>query len=393
MPSNSGVNRPPAYSRQRENGRRDRAYVWLDGKKINLGLYGSQKSRDKYNDLVATGPHDGVNLPSTNPTISELIVAYLEFASTYYLRSDGKVAREYEHIREAVKYLRRQAGEIPARDFGPKMLKEVREQLINKGISRVHINAQIRRIVCMFRWAVEEETVPETTHRALAAVRNLKRGRSQAKETAPVQPVAESVVEATLLELPDVIADMVRVQLLTGMRPGEVCALRPCDIDRSGDVWLYTPAHHKTEHHGHSRVVAIGPKTQAVLLRYLARAAGAYCFTPRDSEAKRLSKREAARVTPKSCGNRRGTNCSGTFKAGDVYGVKEYARAIKRAAERAEVEHWTPHRLRHSKATEIRKMFGLDAAQAVLGHRGAKVTEVYAELDIAKASEVAKKIG
>ena len=94
-----------------------------------------------------------------------------------------------------------------------------------------------------------------------------------------------------------------------------------------------------------------------------------------------------------SCGNRRGTNCNGTAKAGDVYPVRSYRQAVERAAERAGVEHWTPQRLRHTKATDIRKDFGLDAAQAVLGHRGAKITEIYAELDKEKAATVARKIG
>ncbi len=34
------------------------------------------------------------------------------------------------------------------------------------------------------------------------------------------------------------------------MRPAELCILRPADIDRSGDVWVYRPSDHKTQHHG-----------------------------------------------------------------------------------------------------------------------------------------------
>jgi integrase len=386
----------PPYCRQRETDRPDCAFVRIDGKKIFLGRHGSPESKAKYAEVLAGAKAAATMVayaPSTAPTVSELILAYLEFAAGYYRKPDGTQTREYEHIVEALKYLRRLAGEIIAREFGPKMLKTVRQELIDKGLSRVHINAQIRRIVGMFRWAVEEETIPETTHRALAAVRYLKRGRSKAKETAPVQPVDMATVEATLEFMPEVVADMVRVQLLTGMRPGEVCILRPCDIDRSGDAWLFTPPQHKTTYRGHRRTIAIGPRAQGILLRYLARSADAYCFQPRDSEMKRLAEREAARITPMNCGNRRGINRNGTSRAGKVYPVRSYRRAVERAAERAGVEHWTPQRLRHTKATDIRKDFGLDAAQAVLGHRGAKVTEVYAELDTAKAVQVALKIG
>ncbi len=49
-------------------------------------------------------------------------------------------------------------------------------------------------------------------------------------------------MDSTLPYLPAVVADMVRFQRLTGARPGEVCQLRPCDVDWSGDVWEYRPS-------------------------------------------------------------------------------------------------------------------------------------------------------
>ena len=44
-------------------------------------------------------------------------------------------------------------------------------------------------------------------------------------------------------------------------------------------------------------------------------------------------------------------------------------------------------------ATKIRKEFGLDAAQAILGHARISVTQVYAERSMELAREVAAKIG
>ena len=57
------------------------------------------------------------------------------------------------------------------------------------------------------------------------------------------------------------------------------------------------------------------------------------------------------------------------------------------------MSHWAPNQLRHSKATEVRRRFGLEAAQVSLGHAKADVTQVYAERDARLAMEVAKKIG
>jgi integrase len=391
----SGNSRPPKYLRQKRKGRPDRAYCRIEGKRIYLGDYGSKESRHQYAKVLGGCGFSAPPEPSTDPTTSELILAYIEYAEQYYRKRDGTTSNEYDHYVKVLGILRGKFGALPARKLGPKKLKAVRQELIDDGLSRGHVNKQTGRIVRMFKWAVAEEMVPPATYQALAAVEGLKRGRSDARETEPIRPVDTKVVDATMDKLPEVIADMVRVQLLTAMRPGELVAMRPQDINRSDDIWLYTPPYHKTDYRGHRRTIAVGQRAQAVLLRYLARAADTCCFQPRDSEAKRLAAQEANRKTPLSCGNRRGSNRKAKPKKqpGEQYSVDSYRSAIQRAAKRAKVESWAPHRLRHTRATEIRRDYGLDAAQAVLGHRGVKVTEVYAELEMAKAKEVARRIG
>ena len=70
----------------------------------------------------------------------------------------------------------------------------------------------------------------------------------------------------------------------------------------------------------------------------------------------------------------------------------------QKAAEEIGVEpvllaSWSPNRLRHAAATEVRRQFGLEAAQVVLGHSRADVTQTYAERDAELARTVAVKIG
>ena len=73
--------------------------------------------------------------------------------------------------------------------------------------------------------------------------------------------------------------------------------------------------------------------------------------------------------------------------------MSSYDRAILLACVKANVPHWHPNQLRHTKATEIRREAGLDAACVVLGHRSPQITEVYAELDVNKAAEVMGALG
>ena len=63
--------------------------------------------------------------------------------------------------------------------------------------------------------------------------------RSPRKRT--VQPVDEATIQATLHHLPQTVADMVNLQRLTGMRREEFCAIRPCDVDTTADVWSFRP--------------------------------------------------------------------------------------------------------------------------------------------------------
>ena len=106
-------------------------------------------------------------------------------------------------------------------------LKAVRQAMIDAGRCRTLINKDVSRIRALFRWAVEQELLPVAVQQALQTVAGLRKGRSAAREAEPVGPVPVEVVEATLPHLSPQVAAMVRLQLLTGARPGEVVACGP----------------------------------------------------------------------------------------------------------------------------------------------------------------------
>ncbi len=409
----------PKYRKHRASGQ---AVVTVNGRDHYLGPHGTKTSKLEYDRLVgewlASGRSPSYGAASHDLTVVELVADYRRYAKGYF---GENLNSELHRIDAAVKLLKALYGRTAAVDFGPLELKALRARFIGEGWSRYYINANTRRIVRMFRWAAADGRVPPSVPQALAMVPGLRRGKTEARETEPVLPVADDVVDATLPHLSAVVADMVRLQRLTGMRPAEVCGVRPCDIDRAGEIWVYRPPSHKTSHHGKDRVILIGPRGQEILLRYLVRDAEAFCFSPRDSEAKRRADAAASRKTPLSCGNVAGSNKKRRPKKqpGDFYDPRTYYRAIRYACDRAfphpelagiresmltkeqklelkawqKSHRWAPNQLRHAAATEVRREFGLEAAQIVLGHSKADVTQVYAERDLAKGLEVAKRIG
>ena len=69
------------------------------------------------------------------------------------------------------------------------------------------------------------------------------------------------------------------------------------------------------------------------------------------------------------------------------------ANRDRKKREEPEIPLWHPHQLRHNFGTEIRRQHGLDVARVLLGHSSPVVTEVYAELDQAKAIDALSRSG
>lgn len=403
------VHRTPKYRCHKASGQ---ALVVIAGREHYLGPWKSKASRIEYDRLIgewlAAGRPERL-AAEADITVVELANQYWQFAKGYYVK-DGRPTGAAENIKYALRHLKQYYGHTPAAKFGPLALKALQLRMVEAGQSRPYLNGNIDRIRRCFKWGVAHELVPASVSQALAAVPGLRKGKTDAREPEPIGPVSEEVVEVTLPHLQPIVADMVRLQRFTGARPAEICILRPCDVDRNGEVWAYRPWSHKTEHHGQDRVVFIGPKAQAILSPYLLRAGDAYCFSPKESEVKHNAQRREERKSPMtpSQAKRKLKRCRARAP-GECYTVESYRRAIHRAAEKANVRavkaapgmhwvrmlvpRWSPNRLRHSAATEIRARYGLEAAATVLGHAKADVTQIYAERDLAKAASIMREVG
>ena len=137
---------------------------------------------------------------------------------------------------QSLQVVRQFYDHVPAIRFGPLAIRAIQQHLVERRLARKTINHVCGVVKHMFRWAASIEMMPVTVYQALATVPGLRKGRTAAREPEPVVPVEDPVVDATLPNLSLVVADMIRFQRLTGCRPGEVCQLRPMDIDRSADV-------------------------------------------------------------------------------------------------------------------------------------------------------------
>jgi integrase len=382
--------------------------VTIGGHDVYLGEFDTPESRAEYDrhiaEWLATGrrPIAIESGCATDLTVSEMLNSYLDYADAYYVKN-GVVTREPINIGLAIRPLRQLYGHTLAREFGPVRLKAVRQAMINSGLCRAEVNKRVRHVLRAFKWAVGEEMVPPSVHHGLKAVPGLRRGRADVRESKPVKPVPDIFVDAIEPYVARQVWAMVSLQRLSGMRPGEVCSIRSCDLDTSGKVWIFTPESHKTEHHGRVRRIYLGPLAQGVLRPWLRPELMAFLFSPAEAEAERHAEQRARRKTPvqPSQQNRRvrkprkapGTNYTpSSYRRAITYAVKVANReADKRSA--PPISHWHPHQLRHNAATRLRREFGLDVTRAVLGHASPVVTEVYAELDGMKAAEAMERVG
>ena len=296
-------------------------------------------------------PHDN------GMTLDDAAGRFLAHAETYYRRPDGSSTREAFNCELALRPLRAAYGSRPIDDTTYQAILDARDAMIAQGLNRTTVNQRVGIWRRFFAWALENRLCSPQTKAEVCAITNLKRGRSQAPEGEQVLPVDHLTVKRTLAFLPPNLRAMISVQELCGARPSEMCAMRPCDIERRRGVWVYRPASHKTEHKGNCRVIVLGPRAIAILTHLV------------DSTAPQ------ARLFRPERGSR----------AGSEWRTSTYGQAIRKAVIAArktgvEVASWAPNQLRHSCGTRVRRKFGPAAASAVLGHSaagGVRITDNY----------------
>lgn len=390
------------------------APIWGKNPRYLKGPYNAPESWDDYWACCAKVAQWKIRHKRRKPLpprgkrvkVKELLAEFLLWAKPYYSTKDNK---EFNHYANAISPLRKRYADRPAKSIGPLRLKRVRRDMIRKGWARKHVNAQFNRLRAVFQWGVENELVGPTQLARLKAIRELRKGKTSAPERPPVAPVAWSDASQVLPYLSPMIATMVELHYLTGMRSAELCAMTVEAIEFRADVWLYRPAVHKNEHRGKPKTICLGPQAQSLLIPYLQLPSDERIFSPRRAVQERFALR-AATAKHKRYGKRKAS----TFRASryrDHYSTDRYYHAIgygfdkherwrKREAKAREVPlseipelpRWHPHQLRHTRATMTREQYGREGAESQTGN-SVQAAEIYAERNLPLAIRVAVETG
>ena len=372
-PSGRVIVRPAPILQQDDRGR-GVARWWQSGRqrKKVFGQAGKPETITAYARWCAEwyscqgrpAPEDGEAL-----SVAGLVLRCLDWASETF-RKRGRITSEVYGYRAALGQLNDLYGDTEAASFGPTQFRALIVQWVKLGLSLTTVNNYRSKVICCYQFAVGRELVGPTVLAALEQVESLVRGRSKAPAPEPVESAPDRDIDKLLPFLHDdperqaVLADLVRLQRATGMRPSEVLTLRVEDLDCSRSPWLYRPADGgKTLHHGKDRRIYLGPKARAILApRISASKPGQLLF--------RLQHRRADHEIGVS--------------------IAYYRDCIADACRFARVPVVRPNQIRHSKATEIHRAYeDDDAVAAILGNSPETARQVYVD---GPADAVARRI-
>jgi integrase len=323
-----------------------RAYVYHAGRYHYFGKYGTPQADERYwkwrTSLVGGKP--------TAAVASCLVTELFQFYRTAHPDQSvsGAVRSALNVLTEALGSL----GGLTTGEYGPLAFQEHRNHLLSTGTRCARqVNDLMQFVQRIFRWGVSKQLASLETWQALKTVERLKPHQST-KKTTRRKPVAASVVAATLPYLSEHCADMVRLIVATGARPGEILSLRAEEIVKQYQArpgwWYAEKTRHKTAARGKRRWLEFPPEVHEVLLRNWPGACGFFF--------------------PIRC-PRKGRELH--------YQVSSLRRAIRRACQRAKLAPWCPYAIRHAVITARAAQEGIGAAATLAGHDAEVTQSVY----------------
>lgn len=262
--------------------------------------------------------------PVGSMLLSELAAAWVGWARTRY-----ENPRTAQNLWFCVKPLVDLFGTEPASSVGPRKVAQAQQLMAKQGRTRQGVNMATGYIGQMFAWGVAQEILHPDQLARLRAMQPLRHGAIEAPESPPREAVPLEVVKASLPFMSPTVAAMVRLQMLTGMRPGEVCSLTMSDIDRSNrERWVFTPRDHKTAHLGKVRSIPLLQPAMDILGPFL-RADGLPVFSPAEEIRRWREEKRAKRKTKVQPSQLDRSKDNPEREPGDRYTTTTYRRACQ----------------------------------------------------------------
>jgi integrase len=320
-----------------------RAYVYHAGRYHYFGKYGSPEADRKYWQWRTTLAGGKADATVATCRVSELFRLYRQAHARLDHRERSRL-NNLESFSGLYHFL--------ARDYGPLAFQAHRDHLLSTGTrSARQVNDLMQFCQRIFRWGVSRQLVPLEVWTMLKTVERLKPHQSP-KPTIRRKPVAASVVAATLPYLSEHCADVVRLIVATGARPGEILSLRAEEVVKAYQArpgwWYAEKTRHKTAARGKRRWLEFPPEVHEVLLRNWPGACGFFF--------------------PIRC-PRKGRELH--------YQVSSLRQAIRHACERAKLAPWCPYAIRHAVITARAAQEGIGAAATLAGHDAEVTQSVY----------------
>ena len=381
---------------------------------VYLGPHGSTEATKRYRDAIAQHlAGQAVSTAGTKanrePTVARVVADFLVWTAGYYRDADGNLSGEVTNLRHACVPLLHVLRDRRADSLTCADLHAVRDHFAQQrhGLKRDehgqpipgtgklrfrrYVNAVMRRVRAVLRWGAENGLVPGNVWHSLSALRPLTYGRGGLPETTAKEAVPRELVDAALPHLPPTLQAAVELMWWSGLRVGELCNLRMCDLDRSAPVWIYKPASHKGTWKGRDRVIRFGPRCIELLRPLLCADANAHLFqavqvVKERKEAKRASRKTKVQPSQLARDGRPKQRHADRLTASVV------RIAIYRACDAANVQRWSPHLLRHAAGTRLVREVGDEAARVQLGHADERMVRRYSlGADDALGREVAAR--
>lgn len=377
--------------------------------------------------LAAFDKLDPKRQAERNTTVDVLIDRFLDDLEDRQVKSVDKFAAAFRPLHEKF-------GSIPARSFEARDMVELvdywlavsaRRKVIVDGkrvpkpLSRKTLNERLYMLRQLFKFARRRELIDRETLTDVLSVPLVPANDPRAAPSKGRKPASTEQIDALRDELPEVVWDMITLQSLgsVAMRAGELLGMTLGEIDRSDEVWVYTPSKHKTAWKNRARSIKLGPQSQRIILRYVAKAGTTDPDAPifprwlireqkkahdaqrreADWEAAQEAERRRAMLEGREWAPRKRYDLHGRQRArrdavkltGDdrytddpFWDVPAFRRMLTRACERAGVPKFSTHQLRHAAASRLFRELGgtpdaLEQVRIVLGHADSRVTRRY----------------